>query len=468
MKLPFGLGELRWPRTAGLQPVATKYPNRYLGWPVVREPFPGAWQSNQELALPNVATNPTVYACATLIAETIGKCRCQLVAGTDTALGTVWTPTSSPAFSPVLRKPNRYQSIQKFFELWIASKLLFGNAYILKQRDDRRVVTALYVLDSTKVTPLLGPDGSLYYQLNTDPQWPMTRLNLEAPIFPASEIIHDLMVPLFHPLVGVGPLFAAGMAALQGLKIQANSTTFFANGSRPSGIILSPLPLTPAQATEILKNWHANHSGANYGTAGILDNGMKYEATAQSAADAQLIEQLKWSDTTIASCFHVPYPLIDATAATPASTPEQTTQQLYSQCLQSHMTAVEYALDDGLSLPTPLGTEFAVDDLIWLNTDARTKAAADAIGSGAMTVNEARFRYFGLGPVVGGDTPYLQVQNYSLAALAARDAAQPAPPTTRGALPPAPTDAADDDAGADLNAAFTDALEKAWTSHVTV
>lgn len=462
MKLPFGFELARRPRMAGLSAVPI---NRYHGWPVVREPYVGAWQRNEELRLPTVASNPTVFACATLIAETIAKCRLMLVRGVQTDMGIVWTETRNAAYSPVLRKPNRYQSRQKLTELWIASKLLFGNAYILQQRDDRRVVVAQYVLDPSKVTPLLGPDGSLYYQLSTDPNWPVTRLNLEAPIFPASEIIHDLMVPLFHPLVGVGPLYACGLAALQGLKITDNATTFFANGSRPSGVITSPLPLEPDQAAKILENWNAGHTGAKYGTAGILDNGMKYEATAQSAADAQLIEQLQWSDETIAACFHVPITLIHTNRATPASTPEQTTQQFYSQCLQSQMTAIETALDDGLSLVDPYATEFAIDDLFWLNTEARTKAAVDAIGSGAMAPNEARFKYFGLGPVKGGDTPYLQQQNYSLAALADRDATNPLAttpvpvPATPAALPPAP---ADD--GGDFSAAFTAAFRATWTA----
>jgi hypothetical protein len=54
-----------------------------------------------------------------------------------------------------------------------------------------------------------------------------------------------------------------------------------------------------------------------------------------------------------------------------------------------------------------------------------------------MAPDEARRKYFGLGPVTGGHTPYMQEQNYSLEALAQRDAndpfAKPAP-----ALPAAP------------------------------
>jgi hypothetical protein len=77
------------------------------------------------------------------------------------------------------------------------------------------------------------------------------------------------------------------------------------------------------------------------------------------------------------------------------------------------------------------------------------KAAHDAIAGGVLTPNEARFKYFGLGPVEGGDTPYLQQQMYSLAALATRDPAAPqamaapaAPaPPSEPAAPPDPTEA---------------------------
>jgi phage portal protein BeeE len=48
----------------------------------------------------------------------------------------IWTETDSPAFSPVLRKPNRYQNRIQFWESWILSKLTRGNAYVLKERDN--------------------------------------------------------------------------------------------------------------------------------------------------------------------------------------------------------------------------------------------------------------------------------------------------------------------------------------------
>jgi hypothetical protein len=58
----------------------------------------------------------------------------------------------------------------------------------------------------------------------------------------------------------------------------------------------------------------------------------------------------------------------------------------------------------------------------------------DAVGAGVMAPTEVRAK-LDLKPVTGGDSPFLQQQNYSLEALAKRDAqADPFAPAT----PPAP------------------------------
>src|SRR5690606_229572 len=117
---------------------------------------------------------------------------------------------------------NRYQNHIQFKQWWVISKLINGNTYVLKQRDGRGVVVALYILDSTPgvVMPLVAPDGSVFYQLQPDN---LAGLEQNTIVVPGTEIIHDRMNCLFHPLVGVGPLFAAGLSADQGLQIQKDS-----------------------------------------------------------------------------------------------------------------------------------------------------------------------------------------------------------------------------------------------------
>jgi HK97 family phage portal protein len=415
-------------------------------WPlVVREPYSGAWQVNVEGRRDQLLQYAPVFACVTLIAQDIGKLTLRLVEETEDGL---WEETDSPAFSPVLRKPNRYQTITKFVEQWITSKLMWGNTYVLKERDARGVVTALYVLDPLRVTPLVAPDGGVYYQLqhdNLSGDLALAREPADKFIVPASAIIHDRMVCLFHPLVGMSPIYACAAAAMQGRAIQNTSTAFFTNGSRPGGLLTAPSGMTPDQLAQLKTDWDTFNGPGNAGRMAVLTADIKFTSLSTNPIDAQLIEQLNMTGITICGCYHVPPFLVGIGEPPRGVTLESEWQMYHSLCIQSLLTNFEGCLEEGLGLDgTTYGIEFDINDLIWMDTATKTKAAADGIGAGALSPDEARERYFGLGPVAGGDTPYMQQQMFSLKALAQRDKQDPfAKPTPAPMAAPAATPAAD-------------------------
>jgi HK97 family phage portal protein len=433
----FGWTIMRTKALPPLQPLrGSRSGGWYPTWPMVRESFPGAWQQNITLSADSVLAYSAVYSCITLISTDIGKLGLRLVQ--QDADG-IWTETSSSAFSPVLRKPNRYQTRIKFIEQWVTSKLVHGNTYVLKQRDERGVVVALYVLDPMRVMPLVAADGAVYYQLQRDD---LSNLREDRIAVPARDMIHDTMVCLFHPLVGVSPLFACALAALQGLKIQENSAQFFSQGSHPGGVLTAPGFISQETADRLKAYWDTNFSGSNVGKVAVLGDGLKYEAMAVTAVDAQLIEQLRWTGDTVCSCFHVPPYKIGIAPAPAYNNIQALNQQYYSECLQSIIENLELCLDEGLGLgpgfANRYGTEFNRDDLLLMDTATTTKAAADGVGSGCISPNEARRRYFGLGPVTGGESPMVQQQYYSLEALAERDADKPFAKPTAATPPIAP------------------------------
>ncbi|EHM01150.1 phage portal protein, HK97 family [Acetobacteraceae bacterium AT-5844] len=428
----FGLTITRTKAAPGLAPVDNR--GGWLG--VVREAFTGAWQRNIEVKTADVLTFSAVYACVTLIASDIGKLGIKLV---QRDADGIWSETTNPAFSPVLRKPNRYQTRIKFVEQWITSKLIHGNAYVLKERDGRGIVTSLYVLDPQRVTPLVAEDGAVYYRLNRDD---LSGVG-DGVTVPASEIIHDTMVALYHPLVGVSPIHACGLAAVQGLRIQHNSAHFFANGSNPGGILSAPGKISQETADRLKAHWQANYSGENVGKVAVLGDGLKYERTAIPPADAQLIEQLRWSGETVCSCYHVPPYMVGIGPAPTYNNIEALNAQYYAQCLQALIESLELCLDEGLGMassgPQQFGTELDIDGLLRMDTATQYKAIVEATGGAFMTPDEGR-RKLDLRPVTGGGTLYRQQQEFSLSALAERDRNKPfAKPATPAPAAPAPT-----------------------------
>lgn len=391
-------------------------------WRTLARFWPGtSWQTETVTVNPDeVTANWAVFACITLIAGDIGKVNLELVR----RKGNIWEPATSPSFSPVLAKPNRHQTWQQFIEQWVISKLRSGNTYVLKRRDRRGVVVELFVLDPQLCFPLVQEsDGSVYYRLGQDN---LSGLSEEYPAAPASEIIHDRMNCLFHPLVGLSPIYASGLAATQGLKIQANSAQFFANMSRPSGILTSPNRINDETAERLKKHWESNYSGDKIGKVAVLGDALSYAALSVDAERSQLTEQLKASAEMICSTFHVPAFKIGAGTIPAGQKVEDLNQIYYADCLQTLMDAIQTLLTFGLGIDTPkdgvqYGVRFDLDDLLKMDTATLTSVLKEQAGAGLILLDEGR-RRLNLPPMEGGGAAYLQQQNYSVAALAKRDA----------------------------------------------
>jgi len=384
------------------------------GWfSIVRESFAGAWQRNVTVNRDEIEAFHAVFSCKTLIASDIAKLRVKLVAKDGSG---IWSETTSSAYSPVLKKPNHFQTRIQFWENWMLSKLGRGNTYVLKQRDNRNVVTRLYVLDPCRVRPMVADDSSVWYELSCDYLAGVTEATL---LVPASEIIHDRFNCLFHPLVGISPIFACGLAATQGLRIQNNSAAFFGNASKPGGLLIAPGKIDQQNADRLKEYWETNFTGDNAGKIAVLGDGMKFEALTVDPVDAELVSQLKWTAEVVCSTFHVPPYKIGVGAMPTYNNIQSLNVEYYSQCLQALIEAAEVCLDEGLATGDTVGTEFDIDNL--LRMDAATQMDVLDKGKNVMTPNEAR-RKLDLIPKTGGDAVYRQQQDYSIEALSKRDA----------------------------------------------
>lgn len=355
-----------------------------------------------------------------------------------------------------MRKPNRFQTRIQFIETWVQSKLSRGNTYALKQRDGRGMVRALYILDPSRVKPLVSESGMVFYQLGKDN---LSEVTEDSIVVPASEMIHDRWNTLYHPLVGLPPLYASGINALAGLNIQKNSAVFFGNNSLPGGILIAPGPISDEQANRLKDVWNTKFAGSNAGKIAVLGDGMKFERLAVTATDAQLIEQLRWSSETVAGSYGVPSYMLNIGGAPTYDNVEALRLQYYAQCLQVLIEALELCLDEGLNL-TPYASQFDLDELLQMDTATKTVVARDGIGAGFLKPNEARAK-FNLPPVEGGNTPYLQQQNYSLAALNKRDREDPFAAPVPQAVTPPNDQGADQNGGEDEERGFDPAIIRA-------
>jgi HK97 family phage portal protein len=437
-------------RTKALNTIGTTLRH---GWRRILESFSGAWQMNVEETRGDLITYPTLYACIMRISSDGGKLPAGLRSLTREG---VWKRANSPAYDPVLRKPNGFQTANQFREYWLITKLTNGNSYLLKRRDERNVVTELYVLDPERVLPMVSDAGFVYYQLKVDPLntlpqgYPADNL-----IVPASEIIHDRCMTIHHPLIGIPPLAAAHWPALKNMKILRSATEFFANNAQPGGILTAPAGMSEDDARAVQEYWGTNFTGTNAGRVAIVGADMKFTPFAMKSIDSQMVEQMRYSDEQICQPFGIP-PFMVGIGSIPAGLGVDGVYQLYYQnALQTHIEHMETLLDDGLGIKAPLGVELDLEPLLRMDAAKRATVEAQLVAGRIKTPNEGRLP-FNLGPLEGGDTVYMQQQDYPLDQVRLNKITQP--------VEPPPAEVSEEDQAAIEEAKAIIATQKAITA----
>lgn len=379
---------------------------------------PGQWQRAIPIGPDEALRHHCVWSCCSLIAGDLAKLPPRLMQRSDD--GTYISELRGSPLSPVLRKPNNYQTIYQYLENITWSKLTHGNSYSLKVRDGRGVVVGLYPLNPYRVLPLVSTDGNVqvFYQLSTDN---MAGIQDGSVVVPAREIIHDRWNTIHHPLVGMSPLYAASESAAGGLSMLRDQAHFFGHGAMPGGVLTAPGIIDPETAKRLEEKWELEYTGDNAGKVAILGSGLKWEAMKLSSVDSAVVAQMTWSATQIATCFHVP-PWKLGLADLPRGYDVSSLNLEYlTSGLQVHVESLEECLTEGLGLTGDYSVQLDLTSLLRMDeASLMTFLAAGTLG-GILSPNEARSRV-GLGPVPGGEFPFLQQQNYSLAALAKRDA----------------------------------------------
>lgn len=427
----------------------------------VRETFAGEWQVADRYALAGkVKRSPLahsgVYTSINVISSDIAKLPARIMRP-RTGGGGREEHTAHP-LNRLLRKPNRFQTSLQFFQQYYASKLWTGNTYVVLMRDERGVPKEMYVLDPRTTSPALTEDGSLWYLVKADR---MNRLEQDTYIT-ARDILHDRGVTLFHPLVGVSPLFAAAVSASIGNSITGHSEKFFENLARTSGVLTTAGEIPTDTADRLKRDWDSNYSGNGFGKVAVLGSGLTWTPLTMNAVDAQLIEQLRWSVEDIGRVYRVPAFMLGETKITYRNS-EQLSRMYFQGCLSYHIEATEQCFKDKFELDPSYDVEFDLSPLFRLETDLRYSTHERALRSGIKSINEVRAEE-DLPPVKGGEEPRLQMQYIPLsqvndAANSDDDASKPKPAP---APTPDPADDEGDDDAEDKGAADADLVEAVY------
>jgi HK97 family phage portal protein len=179
---------------------------------------------------------------------------------------------------------NDSESWSDLIESLLAAALLQGNALARISTDSRGHLSALHTLPWSAVTPSLGLDDQLLFDvLRTQGRdaGKRQRLLRDETIF-----LKDRSDDGF---VGTSRLSRAGGAMKIALSLQASTSTFITNAARPSGVLVAERTIPEPVATRLKADWNEAYRGGELGKVALLSGGVTWTNLGlMSAEDAQL------------------------------------------------------------------------------------------------------------------------------------------------------------------------------------
>lgn len=316
------------------------------------------------------------------------------------------------------QRPNPVQTKVEFWEQMALNLTISGNAYAVKGFSGNRLVSLMPV-SAAQVEPELLAGGTMVYKITE---------GSNVRVIPQSRMWH---IKLFgNGLVGMSPLEYArnSIGIAQGADDRV--TDMYANGAKPSGVLMIDRNLTAEQRNEIRKNYKNLAEGSD-DKLYILEAFMKYQQIAMSPQDIQLLDSRRFQIEDIGRFFGVPSILLNQTfgQSSLGSNVSQIMEAFYKINLRPYLEKIESSIVRWLvpeAQQAMTEARFDFDALLRADTLTRMQSYREAINSGQMTPNEAR-ALEGRPSMDGGDI--LMVQG---AMVSIDQAAQPPEP------PPAP------------------------------
>ena len=325
-----------------------------------------------------------------------------LIAGTAASLPLKTYQRGSLEESPlrVLREPNPAHTPFEFWETVYLHLLLWGNAYVLKERATGGQVLNLWPLHPSRVQVGVVRAEKVF-TVDGD---------LDQP-FSADRIMHIPGLG-YDGVTGASPIRLASQGIGLSLAAERYGAKLFGSGSLMGGILQTDQRIDEPTAERLKARWRDKVAGLDRAhDVAILDAGATFQTVTMPNNDAQFIESRRFQISEIARLFGVPpHMLMDTEKSTSWGTGiEQQSIGFVVYTLRSAwLSRIEQRITKELG-PTNVYAKYKVEGLLRGDSTARANFYRVMREVGAFSANDIR-ELEEMTPVDGGDT-YLQPLN---------------------------------------------------------
>lgn len=346
---------------------------------------------NAETAL----TFSAVYAAVRLISETISQLPFNYYE--RTANGRV-IKSDHPLHILVNSEPNPIRTKFVFFELMVNSLLLYGNAYIHIERNQRGLPVELHFIHPDEILVKYN-NGVLVYE------------SQKYGVFDASDVIHIPDIIMDDGYVGKSRIAIARDNIALGIASQTYGKEFFESGAKVGGVLQHPGQLGPDAMKALSDQWHRTyHSGfsGSFKTA-VLEEGMTYKPIQLRPDEAQFLSTRKFSITEIARIFKCPPHLLGDLERATFSNIEHQGIEFLNYCIAPILKKIEQEFNKKLIFENDKGKtyfEHNVNALLRGDSKSRAEYYRLLFNIGSITPNEIRAKE-NMNDIEGGDNAYV-------------------------------------------------------------
>ncbi|WP_250451194.1 phage portal protein [Caballeronia sp. ATUFL_M2_KS44] len=383
---------------------------KWLGVPIslTDGSFWSAWggmnsSSGESVTVDSALQLSAAWACVRLIAETIATLPMNLYRKASDGPRTL--ATTHQLYDILHSQPNAENTAVEFWEVIVASMLLWGNGYARKLRSAGVIIGLEPMLPQRTQVKRLS-NGALQY----------TYQDLDGTTSTLSEddVLHFRGFSL-DGLMGLSVISYAREVLGNATAANKTSSSVFRNGLRPSGVLSTDQILQKEKRNEIRESLTEQFGGAmQSGKTMVLEAGMKYQAITMNPGDVQLLETKAFNVEEICRWFRVP-PFMVGHSEKSTSWGTGIEQQMIgflTFSLRPWLTRIEQTIKKGCLSPDERLTyyaEFAVEGLLRADSAGRASFYSTMTQNGLMTRDECRVKE-NL-PPMGGNAAVLTVQS---------------------------------------------------------
>ena len=300
--------------------------------------------------------------------------------------------------------PNKKQTLQEMIEQSITHLDTAGNFYAHVTKTPRGEIKQILPFDSAKsVTEIENADNTISYSL--------TFTNGKTKIYKKEEVLHIRNIA-YNTYKGISTVSVAAEALGLSVAASKHAATFYKNGSKPGGFLVSSKKLHKDVQDRLVMQFENRHLGAeNAHKLAVLEDGIDYKTVQVSLRESQLLETRKNSVEEICRILGVPPQMIGHNSGLSFSNIEEMNRSFYNTTLGSLITKYENALN--MLLPRGYIVKFDVSKFTRADNKTTAEVVDKLFKSSMITINEGRER-LGLAPVEGGDVYAIDTNNHTL------------------------------------------------------